>query len=79
MFLSISFFSVDATREDGSLGRLVSDDHINPNSKMKTITVEGKPHPCSFATRSISLGEAITYNYGGSEWPWRSKVLKMTL
>ncbi|KAK3506076.1 hypothetical protein QTP70_019369 [Hemibagrus guttatus] len=70
---------VDAAREDGSLGRLVNDDHINPNSNMKIITVKGKPHLCLIATRSINPGEEITYNYGDSEWPWRSKVLKMTL
>ncbi|KAI5086925.1 SET domain-containing protein 5-like, partial [Silurus meridionalis] len=63
---------VDATIDDGSLGRLVNDD-INPNSKMKTISVEGKPHLCLFATRNINPGEEITYNYGDSDWPWRSK------
>ncbi|KAK3535654.1 hypothetical protein QTP70_018419 [Hemibagrus guttatus] len=66
---------VDAAREDGSLGRLVNDDHINPNSNMKIITVKGKPHLCLIATRSINPGEEITYNHGDSEWPWRSKVL----
>ncbi|KAK3572181.1 hypothetical protein QTP86_024860 [Hemibagrus guttatus] len=64
---------VDAAREDGSLGRLINDDHINPNSNMKIITVKGKPHLCLIATRSINPGEEITYNYGDSEWPWRSK------
>ncbi|XP_058625499.1 uncharacterized protein LOC131536523 [Onychostoma macrolepis] len=62
---------VDAARDDGSLGRLVNDDHINPNSRMRTISVDGKPHLCLFATRSISPGEEITYDYGDSEWPWR--------
>ena len=68
--------SVDAAVEDNSLGRLVNDDHVSPNSKMKTITVAGKPHLCLFATRSISPGEEITYNYGDSEWPWRCKVFQ---
>ncbi|XP_058628934.1 histone-lysine N-methyltransferase set-1-like [Onychostoma macrolepis] len=62
---------VDAARDDGSLGRLVNDDHINPNSRIRTISVDGKPHLCLFATRSISPGEEITYDYGDSEWPWR--------
>ncbi len=69
-------FSVDAAQDDGSLGRLVNDDHINPNSRMKTISVDGKPHLCLFATRSIYPGEEITYDYGDSEWPWRCTVLK---
>ncbi|MED6259299.1 hypothetical protein ATANTOWER_020404 [Ataeniobius toweri] len=65
---------VDAAREDGSLGRLVNDDHLNPNSRMKTITVNGQPHLCLFAVKDITPGEEITYNYGNSEWPWRVKV-----
>ncbi|XP_059377190.1 histone-lysine N-methyltransferase set-1-like [Carassius carassius] len=62
---------VDAARGDGSLGRLVNDDHINPNSRIKTIRVDGKPHLCLFATRSICPGEEIPYDYGDSDWPWR--------
>ncbi|KAK1790618.1 hypothetical protein P4O66_014494, partial [Electrophorus voltai] len=67
-------FSVDASVEDDSLGRLVNDDHVSPNSKMKTIMVVGKLHLCLFATRSISPGEEVTYKYGDSEWPWRCKI-----
>ncbi|XP_043076455.1 inactive histone-lysine N-methyltransferase 2E-like [Puntigrus tetrazona] len=62
---------IDAARDDGSLGRLVNDDHINPNSRMRTISADGKPHLCLFATKSICPGEEITYNYGASDWPWR--------
>jgi len=65
-------FRIDAARDDASLGRLVNDDHKNPNSKMRTITVDRKPHLCSFAVKDISPGEEITDNYG--DWPWRSKV-----
>ncbi|KAF5897850.1 N-lysine methyltransferase KMT5A-A, partial [Clarias magur] len=68
------FLCVDAARDDGSLGRLVNDDHIKPNCRMKTIRVDGTPHLCLFAIRSISPGEEITYNYGDSEWPWRCKM-----
>ncbi|XP_026176905.1 inactive histone-lysine N-methyltransferase 2E-like [Mastacembelus armatus] len=66
---------IDAAKEDGSYGRLVNDDHINPNAKIKCITVQGKPHLCLFAMRDINPGEEITYNYGDSEWPWRIKVI----
>lgn len=68
------YLSIDAAREDGSLGRLVNDDHVSPNSKMRTITVNGKPHLCLFAIKDIKPGEEITYNYGDSDWPWRVKV-----
>ncbi|XP_073716136.1 uncharacterized protein [Misgurnus anguillicaudatus] len=65
---------VDASKDDGSLGRLVNDDHVNPNSKMKIITVNRKPHLCLFAVKNISPGDEIMYNYGDSDWPWRNKV-----
>ncbi|XP_034740220.1 histone-lysine N-methyltransferase set-1-like [Etheostoma cragini] len=35
---------VDAAKKDGLFGRLVNDDHINPNAKMKYLAVQGKPH-----------------------------------
>ncbi|XP_078805057.1 uncharacterized protein LOC105354252 isoform X4 [Oryzias latipes] len=65
---------IDAAKEDGSLGRLVNDDHINPNGKIKTVTVKGHPHLCVFATKDIKPKEAITYNNGDSDWPWRMKI-----
>ncbi|KAM9707776.1 uncharacterized protein ACNS7B_000282 isoform 5-T5 [Menidia menidia] len=65
---------VDAATDDGSLGRLVNDDHLSPNSRMKTVKVNGKPHLCLFAIKDINPGEEITYNYGNYDWPWRVKV-----
>ncbi|XP_042289756.1 N-lysine methyltransferase KMT5A-A-like isoform X3 [Thunnus maccoyii] len=65
---------IDAAREDDSLGRLVNDDHVSPNSRMRIITVDRKPHLCLFAIKDIRPGEEITYNYGDSDWPWRLKV-----
>lgn len=74
--LFILFFlkSIDASREDGSLGRLINDDHRQPNCKMKKINVNGKPHLCLFAVNDIKEGEEITYDYGGSDCPWRTQV-----
>ncbi|XP_049422010.1 uncharacterized protein LOC125882270 [Epinephelus fuscoguttatus] len=65
-------YCIDASKEDGTLGRLVNDDHIQPNCKVKRIMVQGKPHLCLFAVKEIFPGEEITYNYGDSSWPWRS-------
>ncbi|XP_026203998.1 uncharacterized protein LOC113154170 isoform X3 [Anabas testudineus] len=65
---------IDASKEDKTLGRLVNDDHINPNCEMKRIEYEGTPHLCLFAVREIYPGEEITYNYGDSSYPWRSKA-----
>ncbi|TRZ02588.1 hypothetical protein DNTS_003826 [Danionella cerebrum] len=71
------FLCVDASRNDGSFGRPVNDDHINPNSQMKTICVERQPRFCLFATRQKYPGEGITHNYDDSDWPWR--LAKMSL
>ncbi|XP_076733341.1 uncharacterized protein LOC112431519 [Maylandia zebra] len=65
---------VDASQEDGSLGRLVNDNHISPSAKMKILNINGKPHLCLFASRDISPGEEIDYNYGDSDWLWRCKT-----
>nr|XP_046253176.1 N-lysine methyltransferase KMT5A-like [Scatophagus argus] len=65
---------IDAAQEDGSLGRLVNDDHRHPNCKMKRVITEAKPYLCLFALRDIQPGEEITYDYGGNDWPWRKQV-----
>lgn len=66
--------SVDASEDDGSLGRLVNNDEIKPNCKMKTVVYEGKPHLCLFAVKEITQGQEITYNYGDSSCPLQSTV-----
>ena len=73
MFLFI--FSIDASKEDGSLGRLVNDNHKSPNCVMKKVTVNNRPHLCLFAVRNIEVGTELDYNYGDSKWPWRQKVM----
>ncbi|KAM3596650.1 uncharacterized protein V6R79_018521 [Siganus canaliculatus] len=62
---------IDASSEDGSLGRLVKDDPINPNCEVKKIVSDGKPHLCLFAVKEISAGDEITYSYRDSTYPWR--------
>ncbi|XP_067278152.1 uncharacterized protein [Pseudorasbora parva] len=65
---------IDASREDGSFGRIVNDDHKHPKCKMKKIDVNGKPHLCLFALHDIKEGEEITYDYGGEDYPWRTQM-----
>ncbi|KAL1274946.1 hypothetical protein QQF64_027760 [Cirrhinus molitorella] len=65
---------IDASREDGSFGRIVNDDHKQPNCKMKKIDVNGKPHLCLFALKDIKEGEEITYDYGGEDYLWRTQT-----
>lgn len=62
--------SIDASVDDGSLGRLVNDD-VNPNAKVRIISISRIPHLCLFALRDIQPGEEITYDYGGYDLPWR--------
>ncbi|XP_029943204.1 uncharacterized protein LOC115385360 isoform X2 [Salarias fasciatus] len=65
---------LDASLEDHSLGRLVNDEHKNPNCKMRTVQVDGIPHLCLFANRDIVPGEELAYDYGDSDWPWRKQI-----
>ena len=64
---------MDATREDGSLGRLVNDDHKTPNCRMKIVESETEGvHLCLFViVDEIKQGTEITYNYGSGNYPWR--------
>lgn len=75
-YVSFFNFSIDASREDGSLGRLVNDAHRSPNCKMKKLIVQGEPHLCLFAIENIQAESEITYDYGESQWPWRALVSK---
>ncbi|KAI4889246.1 hypothetical protein NFI96_027659 [Prochilodus magdalenae] len=69
---------IDASREDGSFGRLVNDDHRRPNCRMKKIDVNGNAHLCLFALNHIEEGEEITYDYGGEDCPWRTQSTDVT-
>ncbi|XP_073694436.1 uncharacterized protein [Garra rufa] len=64
---------IDASKEDGSLGRLCNDNHKSPNCSMKKIIVNNRPHLCLFAMKRIEIGSEIEYNYGDAQWPWRNK------
>ncbi|CAJ1081563.1 uncharacterized protein LOC113091074 [Xyrichtys novacula] len=64
---------IDASKEDGSLGRLANDNHKSPNCTMKKVIVNNRPHLCLFAVKDIAIGAEIDYNYGSAKWPWRTK------
>jgi len=69
--VSMFFFRIDASQEDGTLGRLVNDDHLSPNAKMKKIIFDSLPRLCLFALQQINPGDEITYDYGNDNYPWR--------
>ena len=56
--------AIDATEDDGSLGRLINHSRQSPNVVMKTHVVEGKPRVVFVACKEIEIGEEITYDYG---------------
>lgn len=71
------FSRIDASEEDGSLGRLVNDDEKDSNSVVKRVIVDGKPRLCFFASKNIGKGEEVTFTYFQGEYdqfPWREKV-----
>ncbi|KAG9278134.1 hypothetical protein AMEX_G5940 [Astyanax mexicanus] len=67
-------YCIDASVEDGSLGRLCNDSE-KPNTKVKTVVIQNNPHLCLFAIKDIEVGDEITYDYGGEGLPWRQKHL----
>ena len=42
-FYFMFYCSLDATRDDGSLGRLVNDSRYFPNSRIKQLNIDDKP------------------------------------
>lgn len=72
-------YSLDASVEAESLGRLVNDDNKKPNCKMKIIDYNREPHLCLFALRNIAIGEELCYDYGNADWPRRREVWCMIL
>ena len=67
-------FSLDATKDDGSLGRLVNDSKYFPNAKVKLLNVDNVPRLCLFTLKTISSGEEIRYFYGEDNLPWHADV-----
>ncbi|XP_052677275.1 N-lysine methyltransferase KMT5A-like isoform X2 [Crassostrea angulata] len=66
---------IDASEDDGSMARLINDEHIDPNANIKVLH-EGfaEPHLCIFAVNDIKAGEEIRYNYGKNvDFFWRKK------
>lgn len=55
--------SIDATSENGKLGRLVNHSR-NGNLITKTVTYKNRPHLVLIAKDNIKEGEELTYDYG---------------
>ncbi|XP_063074174.1 uncharacterized protein LOC134464758 [Engraulis encrasicolus] len=64
-------YCIDASQEDGTLGRLINDSPT-PNCRAKIIRHLNVPHICIFAKKNIAPGDEITYDYGVPWLPWRT-------
>ncbi|XP_071840335.1 uncharacterized protein [Apostichopus japonicus] len=65
---------IDASKEDGSIGRLVNDNISSvANCRMRIIVKDSHPHLCLYATKNILQGDELEYDYGGYT-PWRKKT-----
>ena len=56
--------SIDATQEDGSLGRLVNHSRLTPNVEVKIVSSDTRPYLCMFASMPIQRGKELLYDYG---------------
>ena len=75
------FFSIDATENNGRLGRLVNDgDGVNEpvNCVMRVLSgsFASSPRICLFALKDIEPGEELRYDYGNQRLPWRRVSIK---
>ena len=67
---------VDATVEDGSMGRLMNHEKKKPNVVMKVVNVNNVPQVVFFAIKDIEVGQELCYDYGEKgrhillKFPW---------
>ena len=59
----MAFGSIDATKDDGGIGRLVNHSIKESNVTPKLIDINGEPHLYFEATRDIACGEEVLYDY----------------
>ncbi|CAC5389180.1 SETD8 [Mytilus coruscus] len=69
-------YCVDATAESGRLGRLINHSRTKNNCHMKLTEINDRPYLMLVASRDISVGEELLYDYGDrnkeslSSHPW---------
>lgn len=55
---------MDATKDNGRMGRLLNHSKKNANVLTKVIEVDSYPYLCLIAARDIPKGEELLYDYG---------------
>ncbi|XP_061168458.1 uncharacterized protein LOC133177440 [Saccostrea echinata] len=59
---------IDASVDDGSLGRLINDEHCHPNIFPKLVEKGEKQHIIFKAKKDIEVEDEIRFNYGGESF-----------
>lgn len=57
-------YVLDATLEDGSLGRLINHSRKHPNVRAKAFEIDGEPAIVFFAMCDLEIGTELRYDYG---------------
>ena len=57
---------IDATEDEDGYGRLINHSVANANLQMKIFVFDKIPHVIFTASKEISFGEEVLYNYGES-------------
>ena len=76
LFIFYNLHSVDATKEDGTLGRLINHSKTKANIKSVIMEVDDTPHIIFLSIRNIKAGEELLYDYGDrstaslTSYPW---------
>ena len=71
-------YSIDATEENGTNGRLINHSRKRPNLVPKMFEIDGFPHLCFLAADDIEPQQELTYDYGErnsniiTDHPWLS-------
>ena len=55
---------MDATKDNGRLGRLLNHSKTSANVVTKLMEVDGHPYLCLMAARDVGPGEELEYDYG---------------
>ena len=68
-------FSIDASKEDGIVGRLINDSKYFPNARVrKIVSASRRPYLCLFAVRDIDISKEILYFYDEENLQWHEQV-----
>lgn len=55
---------MDATKDNGRMGRLLNHSKTLANVVTRLVEVDGHPYLCLMAAREIRVGEELVYDYG---------------